>query len=301
MSLARLRFLWKRHEHAASGAGQTCPTEPTEPVRHRRHLGITPVNHGLAVVPAPTRDKVGYCDFGGITCQCEVLEDVLRGDVYVGHDNEKPRCVAFDNRQPLANPFGPGGMTSHEDGHIGTKSKPQLRKGISVQARFPQFIECNERRSRVRAATAHATTNGQALVQGYFHATPTPRCLLKRLRSANCQVDLRWNLGDGIDPHDLFCILDPKTKHIAYADELKNCLQQMIAVGSLANDVQKSIEFARGWPSFAGRAANRAWSGICIEHRSQTLDDHSSITNRTKISPLSRRMRRGRSMPSPSP
>src|SRR4029077_1620885 len=153
-----------RGKDTGPGAGEARAPLAREPIDRRRHLGRACPDYRLAVV-APTRLKKGaYCDEGGISCQFRALEDLPGTDTDPGIDDHVPGLRQANRGEPFPDTLRPGRRNLNKNRDIRAELECQRGEIVEAQPAVPQPVQCEERGSGIRAATAKTGTLGDALV-----------------------------------------------------------------------------------------------------------------------------------------
>ncbi len=97
--------------------------------------------------------------------------------------------------------------------------------------------------------------------------------LLQQAGGAHGQVAVGRHAGNGCGEHDIAIVARGEAQGIGAADEAEDGLQQVVAVGPAADDVQEEVELGRGRPGTV--------PGPVIHGRAL----HSSIRSFSSISP----------------
>ncbi|MNI71911.1 hypothetical protein D3C73_1278190 [compost metagenome] len=98
-------------------------------------------------------------------------------------DHHIPGLRQGDRLQPLAHPFGPGVVATHEHRHVGAKAQPQRSQRIFVQPRTPEAVQHHQHGGRVGRTAAETAARRNMLfdddvdtfidIRGFFEH---PRC-----------------------------------------------------------------------------------------------------------------------------
>ncbi|GGD11642.1 hypothetical protein GCM10007418_33310 [Halopseudomonas salina] len=107
------------------------------------------------------------------------------------------------------------------------------------------MIETDKGGCRVRAAAAQAAAHGQGLVEADICAQFAAAGLLKKACSADDQVVLGRDAGQGAVKDKAAVCPEPEMQGVASVHELKDSLQCVVAIWSSPGDVQEQIEL--GW------------------------------------------------------
>ena len=247
-----------RGEHAGAGPGQ---------LRGRLAGRATPAasatsgdlrpHHRLAVVPAARLKKGAYCDEGGISCQFRALEYLARCS------RATPGCtmtyqvsgsVTGVSRSPTPSPQAE--RTLNKNRYIGAQGQPQGGKLRRPRGRSPRahsapggpspHPSCRPRDPRPGGcACAPAGSPRAAVPVAAFSARAA-----RTTRSASGGTP-----GGPAGPLNLAVLAHAHAERVGKIDQLKECLQLVVAVGAAAGHVQEQIELRRRGPVSLGRRA----------------------------------------------
>jgi len=180
--------------------------------------------------------------------------------------------------------------------HISAKFGANRSKFDAFETKIPQFVERDQHGGGVRAAAADAALHRKALADfdrnsGAVGACPhgeSPRCPDGEVRLGRHARQLTDALDHAAGP-------PPEPDVVAEIDELERRLEQVIAIGAPAHDVEEQVELARCWPRLgpAERTALRAQG--C--RPDATVTCQSSTTTLSRTAPWVAVKRSGRETP----
>ena len=150
----------------------------------------------------------------------------------------------------LAHTLGPGPQPPDEHRHIGPEFEPQRREFRAREACPPKLVKRHQRRGGIRTAATETATGGDALAQRDLDSARGARGFFEQSRGAQREVGcLRhaWNVRRA---RDAAVVGHAKFEFVAVIEKLEHRLQQVVAVGAPADDVQEQIELRRSGPDF---------------------------------------------------
>jgi hypothetical protein len=115
-------------------------------------------------------------------------------------------------------------------------------------------VQGEECRRRVRASAAQAAAHRDAFSGPKIRAEARARGGLQGSRGAHDEVGLGWDVGGAGETLDATVVAEGDADVVAEVDELKECLEVVVAVRTTTRDMQEQIELRR-----CGPVRLRAW------------------------------------------
>src|SRR5690606_8372494 len=157
--------IWKAPKHTRSSSSHSCGNKIVQQDQSVTYLWITPFHHWLTVVMAVCPEKVGHSNGRSIACQQRIGKNFCCTNRYLRRNHKKPRLGQFHWCELIADAFGKGRPTAHENRDVRSQTQPQVCQTVLIPAQLPQVIQPEQGSRRIRTAAANAATHGQALVQ----------------------------------------------------------------------------------------------------------------------------------------
>src|SRR5207249_9704076 len=141
----------------------------------------------------------------------------------------------------LANAFADGVAPKDEKRHVGPELQADFAEPGTAEVQFPQAIEDQQDRRRIRRAPAEPAADGEVLFEPQLGPAPGARFTPQKPRRPDAEV---FFAERPLEAH-----IAVRARSDAYAvaavDQAKDGLQLVVAVRSQAEQVQEQIQLPR--------------------------------------------------------
>src|SRR2546425_4635757 len=175
-------------EYASPGARHARPrASAPEPRQLRRNFGIASGDDRLEIVAPLSREKGRYFESFRIRCQRR-SEHFLRRNRDLRREHQVPGRRQLESSQALANAFADGVAPKDEKRHVGPKLQADFAQPRRAEIDFPEAIEDQQDRRRVRRAPAEPPADGEVLFEPQLGPAPGARFTLQKPRRPDAEI-----------------------------------------------------------------------------------------------------------------